>query len=232
MVSYNGDVQFLRDSDVIASDSDRRRAHEMYLRGQSAAASAVRALHFGLKKNQRWVIVKEVTVREAPSTNGSVVATLFRDQKVYLDKESSEWARVAYRGPFDELRPERKFESLAAYDRACSFGWVHASELTSNPPELQARIHAEVEEAAAVDTRRQSFVASHPELPPDIRRAIASGRIVRGMSPEMVRAAIGEPLSINRSVGGWGVNEQWIYSALYVYLDNEVLTSWQEFGGR
>jgi hypothetical protein len=52
------------------------------------------------------------------------------------------------------------------------------------------------------------------------------------MSPEMVRAAIGEPLSINRSVGGWGVNEQWIYSALYVYLDNEVLTSWQEFGGR
>jgi hypothetical protein len=48
----------------------------------------------------------------------------------------------------------------------------------------------------------------------------------------------GIPNDINTTTGGWGVNEQWIYkkslspydfSAIYVYLDNDKVTSYQDF---
>jgi hypothetical protein len=48
-----------------------------------------------------------------------------------------------------------------------------------------------------------------------------------GMTDEMARISLGEPVTINRSVGSWGVNEQWVYEDLYLYFDNSKLTSYQ-----
>ena len=54
-------------------------------------------------------------------------------------------------------------------------------------------------------------------------------RISLGMTKQMIYEAIGHPKDINKSVGGWGTHEQWVYSnGRYLYIENGKLTSWQE----
>lgn len=57
---------------------------------------------------------------------------------------------------------------------------------------------------------------------------IAKGRVRLGYSTEMVKDAVGRPKDINRTVGNWGVHEQWVYDSYYLYFENGILTSWQE----
>lgn len=53
-------------------------------------------------------------------------------------------------------------------------------------------------------------------------------KVVIGMTKEMCTAALGKPDKVNRSVGSWGVNEQWVYKNLYLYFDGDKLTSFQD----
>lgn len=57
---------------------------------------------------------------------------------------------------------------------------------------------------------------------------IASGKVNIGMTSDMVRKAWGSPRDINRTVGSWGVHEQWVYGGSYLYFENGKLTSWQD----
>ncbi|MCP4553465.1 MAG: hypothetical protein GY834_15800 [Bacteroidetes bacterium] len=59
---------------------------------------------------------------------------------------------------------------------------------------------------------------------------ILKGKVVIGMTKEMVVEAIGNPDDKNISKGTWGVHEQWVYEKndLYVYFENGKLTSIQE----
>lgn len=50
-----------------------------------------------------------------------------------------------------------------------------------------------------------------------------------GFTKEQVLERWGEPKDINKTVGSWGVHEQWIYTKTYLYFENSILTSWQEF---
>jgi hypothetical protein len=56
---------------------------------------------------------------------------------------------------------------------------------------------------------------------------ICNGRYWIGMTSDMAIESLGNPETINRSVGSWGVNEQWVYYSLYLYFDNGILTSYQ-----
>lgn len=56
----------------------------------------------------------------------------------------------------------------------------------------------------------------------------AMRQIQIGMTDEMCRVSWGTPEDINKTVGSWGVHEQWVYgSGYYVYFENGILTSWQ-----
>ena len=48
-----------------------------------------------------------------------------------------------------------------------------------------------------------------------------------GMTDKMARISLGEPRSINRTVGSWGVHEQWVYYSIYLYFEDGILTSYQ-----
>ena len=52
-------------------------------------------------------------------------------------------------------------------------------------------------------------------------------RVRIGMTAEQCRAAWGRPNDINRSVGLYGVHEQWCYDGSYLYFDDGILTSYQ-----
>ncbi len=62
--------------------------------------------------------------------------------------------------------------------------------------------------------------------------AMVSCRMVGlGMTTEQIRASWGSPEDINRTVGSWGVHEQWVYHSPYgpyVYIEDGVVTSWQD----
>lgn len=48
-----------------------------------------------------------------------------------------------------------------------------------------------------------------------------------GMTRELATISLGSPNDINRTVGSWGVHEQWVYYNLYLYFENGILTSYQ-----
>lgn len=52
-------------------------------------------------------------------------------------------------------------------------------------------------------------------------------RVRIGMTDEQCRAAWGRPRDINRSVGSYGVHEQWCYNGSYLYFEDGILTSFQ-----
>ena len=57
---------------------------------------------------------------------------------------------------------------------------------------------------------------------------IRKGKIMIGMTKEMVRLSWGPPKKINRTVTANTVSEQWIYGERYLYFRNGILTSWQD----
>jgi len=48
-----------------------------------------------------------------------------------------------------------------------------------------------------------------------------------GMNMEMATISLGSPDDTNRTVGSWGVHEQWVYGNLYLYFENGKLASYQ-----
>lgn len=57
---------------------------------------------------------------------------------------------------------------------------------------------------------------------------IFEGKIWIGMTKSMLLESWGRPNDINRTVGAWGVHEQWVFGDTYVYLENDIVTSWQD----
>lgn len=49
-----------------------------------------------------------------------------------------------------------------------------------------------------------------------------------GMTKDMALISLGQPKEINRTVGSWGVHEQWVYDGKYYYFENGIMTSFQD----
>jgi hypothetical protein len=57
---------------------------------------------------------------------------------------------------------------------------------------------------------------------------ILDGLVWIGMTTDMAKLSWGRPLTINSTIGSWGVREQWVYGGgEYLYFDNGKLTTWQ-----
>lgn len=79
--------------------------------------------------------------------------------------------------------------------------------------------------------RRERYVDEHPWINEETREAILAGEIMIGMLRSQVIASWGHPDDINRSIGSWGRHEQWVYgqtTAVYLYFEDGILTSWQD----
>lgn len=57
---------------------------------------------------------------------------------------------------------------------------------------------------------------------------LKKGYVWLGMTKEMAIISVGLPDKINRSVGTWGINEQWVYKDRYYYFENDKMTSYQD----
>jgi hypothetical protein len=83
--------------------------------------------------------------------------------------------------------------------------------------------------------RRDDYIASHGELPPEIKSAIKRGRLRIGMTKEQVLASWGPPG--NTSTANDKIRETWIYQRLplrdrssscaYLYFEGGRLRCWK-----
>jgi len=56
-----------------------------------------------------------------------------------------------------------------------------------------------------------------------------SRKVRMGMSTYEAELSMGKPYDINRTTSKYGTHEQWCYKGgVYLYFDNDVLTSWQD----
>jgi len=83
----------------------------------------------------------------------------------------------------------------------------------------------EREEKIELEQRKTMLVKKYGV---DIGLKIFEKKIWIGMTKAMLTDSWGSPNDINRSVGSWGVHEQCIYTSAYVYIENGVVTSWQD----
>jgi len=88
----------------------------------------------------------------------------------------------------------------------------------------------EFEKRIAHDTEeRETYVSKHPDLSENIKNAILNCRLCIGMTKDEVYLCWGTPSDTNRTVSASGTHEQLVYKKRgYVYMENGILTSWQE----
>jgi len=91
---------------------------------------------------------------------------------------------------------------------------------------------AEQQQKKEESTRRLEYLEAHPDLSPVVKKAIAHGDVVPGMTESDVRASIGEPDQIGSTETEYGTRERWYYKTgspakEYLNFDGGTLTSWQ-----
>lgn len=227
-VQYEDRLLYVRDTDVVSSEADKRQAQSYALKREKSRVAAFRELRTTLLENHYWISSPLANVRDVPTRDGAAVEQLWQDDDVYVLERQGDWCKVAYDGPISESLPETVYRTVEEYRKSFRLGWIHSSLISRKKP-LEREIERDI---AAANERRRAFVNGHPDLATAVRAEILAGHVVIGMSKEMVRASLGEPIDVNRSVGSWGTHEQWVYDALYVYVENGIVTSWQDHAAR
>ena len=167
-----------------------------------------------IELNKNWVIPLTANIRETNSTNSPVIDKLERGNYVFIQENSNNWYRVFYSGP----KYVSQVNSISELHDAYKKGWIYKNLLSSS----------KINKLYYSDKRRWRFVEDNPNIPTKFKKAIKEGKLMLGMSKAMAVAIWGRPNDINRTVGSWGVHEQWIYGGTYIYFKNDVLTSWQD----
>ena len=78
---------------------------------------------------------------------------------------------------------------------------------------------------AKAEERKQSLIDRYGS---SITERILNREIWIGMTRAMALESRGTPEKNNRSVNVYGTHEQWVYENIYLYFENDLLTSWQD----
>ena len=168
----------------------------------------------------------EATIKDEPSFSGNVIGDVATGKPVrtYEYKGRGYWScsigtlagyiNEVFFVPNEELK-------VIQESRKSDY------EKLEDERQKQTEIEVKEREEKRKEERRAAILAIY-----DYETAvkILSGQIWLGMTTTMARLSIGSPNDINRSVGSYGVHEQWVYDSrnLYLYFENDILTSWQE----
>jgi hypothetical protein len=91
-----------------------------------------------------------------------------------------------------------------------------------------ARIDARNAALKTLSAHARKVCTEHPTWELDVCIAISNKNVHIGMTTEQVKAAWGRPETLNRTVSSGTVSEQWVYGSTYLYIENGVMTSYQD----
>jgi hypothetical protein len=102
----------------------------------------------------------------------------------------------------------------------------HAQKIKQVKNTKEQQYKREQQQKLAREKRKQELINKYGQT---IGTKISSGHFWIGMTDEMAKASLGIPNDVNRTVGSWGVHEQWIYENrdIILYFENGILKSYQ-----
>jgi hypothetical protein len=112
-------------------------------------------------------------------------------------------------------------------------GWFYSGENAFGAKVMDG-IYYYFEKGLLINWEKEvaKYLRENLNLDPAFKQAILENKVIRGMNKEQVLLSWGVPIDLNKTVGSWGVHEQWIYERnyrrFYLYFENDKLTSWQE----
>jgi hypothetical protein len=108
------------------------------------------------------------------------------------------------------------------------YGYVNSLYLIENEvmKAVQEKYYQELKERDSLrqEKSKQDLIDQFGE---DNYNRIIRGEYWIGMTSSMAIMSFGYPDDINKSVGSWGIHEQWLYKDLFLYFENYILTSYQ-----
>ena len=171
-----------------------------------------------------YFCVKGTNILVTPDTY-EVIAPLPTNSKVKVLAQTDKYSKIAYNDYIgwvlkNALISEANFNALVQQRKEQRIA-DSIAEKVKRENELKAQRITVAKRKAELITKYGTTNA----------QKILDGKIWLGMTDEMARESWGIPDDINRTVGSWGVNEQWVYgeySRTYLYFENGKLTSWQD----
>ncbi len=171
------------------------------------------------------VAKKNAKIKKAPDVMGEIILTLGEDKKVVILDYHNEFFGVCV-------------DSICGY---MSDAWIVDNENTREFVKIKRQQEAEIEQLKYEQRIKENERKSKEE---DVEYAKIEkanlkkyGKVVYeklkkgyywiGMTEQMALISLGSPNDTNRSVGSWGVHEQWVYNGLYLYFENGKLKSYQ-----
>jgi len=163
-------------------------------------------------------IYKTGKLRVSPGPVGDLITSLTEGEKVIILDYSDGYFGVCsdnYCGYMNEM-------------------WINKND------EIWSFIKAKKEEAYELEKlkeeqEKKAIAAEQAKLDKKYRekygeetyKKLKNGYYWLEMTREMAIISLGYPLEINKSVGSWGVKEQWVYDEMYLYFENGYLSSYQ-----
>jgi len=93
---------------------------------------------------------------------------------------------------------------------------------------LKDKLQQEIDKKNAVKKLNEKREYLYSRYGKTIADRLLNSQYWIGMTSEMAEISLGSPRNKNKSVGRWGVHEQWVYYASYLYFENGKLTSYQK----
>lgn len=172
-----------------------------------------------IDSNDYAVVNIACNVYANPSVKSKILTSLLVSNKIQLEEPvNSTWIKV-------------NTDSIVGYimvgyleKSTIPSKFIYNDKLTKDDMVLNDSIRLATEKAE-LQKRKNYLYKKYGKTNGD---KILSGTIWLGMSNTMAEESIGRPKSNNRTVGSWGVHEQWVYNDIYLYFENGKLTSWQD----
>ena len=180
----------------------------------------------------------EGKLRKGSDPLSPVIAMINKDESVNLtDYKDSYW--VINKGPhygyinelyIEETEPVKRFKEelkLRNEEMKIEQEKKEAAKRELEELKLQEAQKELVEQKKIKQEKyRQSLISKYGK---ETGQKLFEGYYWIGMTKEMAKISLGEPNRINKSVGSWGVNEQWVYYSIYLYFKNGILSSYQNW---
>ena len=161
---------------------------------------------------------KNAKIKKTPNILGEIILTLGEDKKVIILDYHNDFFGVCV-------------DSICGY---MSEVWIIANEKTREFVKIKRQQEKEIErlkderklreEDAEYAKIEKGYLKKYGKV---VYEKLKKGHYWIGMSDEMALISLGSPNDNNRSVGSWGVHEQWVYNGLYLYFENGKLKSYQ-----
>lgn len=184
-----------------------------------------------VKKNQMILdsikmidlVINNIKVKEKKNKDSLFVATIIKNGKI-LNKPSR-FSDVVLNIP-EELKV-LLFDYSNGFFGVCTdsiCGYVDGIWVKTTP-ELISFMSANNSEINDVKKTEKENIKKYGKTNYD---KLKKGYYWIGMTKYMALISLGHPKEINRTVGSWGVHEQWVYDGKYYYFENGKMTSFQD----